>query len=549
MNIGFRNANPSHGGESYYITIEDAFDGQRACLLVDSGPGVRVERDLGSDEYLAGILLTHAHLDHYRTLGENVRDGAKIHTSPSTAAIIETIYREGERNYDLSGTEAVLDALDPIENWHEIRNDLAVHPIPAGHAPGAVGFVIRILDGSRPVYALATGDFGFERVAGYPPLPTTLPVDIDMLFVNGAVDNDPTTTEIVTNALTRARDGSTVLVTTGGLSGVEYAYLLGHAAGRVGNEIPITIVGQIAKLYADLEFDVPNVQPVANFSDPSDVLESGGICLAGPEVPVDGSAKRLFGRIKDDPAATLLQIGSSNEPPVESAGCTVYSYRHTSHPSLESVDQLVDSLVPIHTVVHHGNHNRFKGRYDETFIWTDTTQIAHTLYSTGNWQEPPWIDEEICTLIRESYNRKRGSRLGDIFEESDLGLPELPTPGRETPPDLEREGLSPGALEVVQKPLTAAVGTESEAEHEPADEGCEESALSETGTETERTSAEGDTERILARLDDIGVQLDDSNSVRVRVIDMGEGDILFRALDDVEFDHGEELCCRLSAVE
>ncbi len=146
MNIGFRNANPRHGDESYYITIEDGIDGQRACLLVDSGPGVRVERDLGSDEYLAGILLTHAHLDHYRTLGENVRDGAKIHTSPSTAAIVETIYREGKRNYDLSGTETVLDALEPIEDWHEIRNDLAVHPIPVGHSPGAVGFVIRILD-------------------------------------------------------------------------------------------------------------------------------------------------------------------------------------------------------------------------------------------------------------------------------------------------------------------------------------------------------------------------------------------------------------------
>ncbi|MCH7661576.1 MAG: MBL fold metallo-hydrolase, partial [Euryarchaeota archaeon] len=91
MNIGFRNANPRHGDESYYITIEDGIDGQRACLLVDSGPGVRVERDLGSDEYLAGILLTHAHLDHYRTLGENVRDGAKIHTSPSTAAIVDRL--------------------------------------------------------------------------------------------------------------------------------------------------------------------------------------------------------------------------------------------------------------------------------------------------------------------------------------------------------------------------------------------------------------------------------------------------------------------------
>lgn len=543
MKIGFKNANPARGGESYYITIEDQIDGQRACLLVDSGAGVSVECDLGEDEYLAGILLTHAHLDHYRTLGENIRDGAKIHTSPSTAAIIETVHREGEQNYDLEGTGAVVDALCPIDGWHEIRNDLAVHPIPAGHASGAVGFVIRVLDGSRATYALATGDFGFDNVAGYPPLPTELPVDIDMLFVNGAIDDGSTTMEIVTNALKRAREGSTVLVATGGLTGVEYAYLLGHATEQVKSEIPVTVVGQIAKLYTDLAFETPNVTPVPTFSDPSEVLKAGGICLAGPEVPVGGSAKRLFERIEDDPAATLLQIGSSNEPPIESAGCTVYSHRHTSHPSIEAVDDLVDSLVPIHTVVCHGNHSRFKGRYDETFTWTDTTKVAHTLYADGSWQEPPWINEEICTLIRESYNRKRGSRLGDIFEESDLGLPELPTPGRK-PPDLEREGLSLAALEPVEKPLAAGVGgTEGRAGRE-TDDGSDRPAVPQIETDDERP--ESDTERIVGRLDEIEAQLNGTESVRVRVIDAGNGDVLFRALDHIDLEHGEELSITLA---
>lgn len=549
MNVGFRNANPSHGNESYYITIEDGIDGKRACLLVDSGSGVRVEDDLGSDEYLAGILLTHAHLDHYRTLGENVADGAKIHTSPSTAAVIETIYREGERNYDLSGIEAVLEALNPVEDWHELRSDLAIHPIPAGHAPGAVGFVIRVLDGSQPVYALATGDFGFESVTGYPPIPTDLPVDIDMLFVNGAVDEESTTTTITKNALSRAREGSTVLATTGGLSGVEYAYLFGHAAERLDSEIAITVVGQIAKLYDDLEYDVPNVQSVATFSDPSEPLEAGGICLAGPEVPIGGSAKRLFGRIADDPAATLLQIGSSNERPIESAGCTVYSYRHTSHPSLESVDRLVDSLVPIHTVVQHGNRSRFKGRYDETFTWTDTTRIPHTLYSDGDWQEPPWIDEEICTLIRESYNRKRGSRLGDIFEEPELGPPELPTPGRETPPDLEREGLVLSTLESRTPTLAAGIETEDGTTDDENEGEIDEPMPVELEKEPEIGSAslEANTERILARLDEIEARLGDRESVRVRVIDAGEGEVLFRALSAIDLDHGEELEISLSA--
>ncbi len=566
MNIGFRNANPSQGGESYYITVEDPLDGQTACLLVDSGAGVSVERDLANDEYLAGILLTHAHLDHYRTLGENIVDGAAVHTSPSTAPIAETVYREGERNYDLVGREPVMEALHPVEDWFEIRNDIAIHPIPAGHAPGATGFVIRILDGSRATYALVTGDFGVDRVAGYPGLTTELPVDIDMLFVNGATDDRSTATEIVRTALERAREGSTVLVTTGGLSGVEYAYLLGHGADSLGEQTPVRVVGQIAKLYEDLAFGVPNVESVATFSDPTDVLEAGGITLAGPEVPIGGSAKRLFERIEDDPAATLLQIGSSNEPPVESAGCTLYNYRHRSHPPLETIDALVDSLVPVHTVVCHGNRGRFKNRYDETFLWTHSTNVRHTLYADGDWREPPWIDESVSDLIRESYNQKRGSRIGDIFDGSDPGLPDLPTPGRETSLDLVAEGLDPDTLGRRETPIVAGVST-SEGSSDSGVDRAERSAVPgadgpeapvaprqeneiesgdsiESGDDVEAN----DIERVLDRLDETDARLR-SRSVRVRVIDAGDGDVLFRALEDVDLEHGEELCCQLSTVE
>lgn len=556
MKIGFRNANPSQGGESYYITVEDPLDGQTACLLVDSGSGVSVERDLANDEYLAGILLTHAHLDHYRTLGGNIVDGAAIHTSPSTAAIAETVYREGERNYDLSGTEAVVEALHPVEGWHEIRNDIAIHSIPAGHAPGATGFVIRVLDGSRATYALVTGDFGVDRVAGYPGLPTELPVDIDMLFVNGATDDRSTATEIVRTALERARNGSTVLVTTGGLSGVEYAYLLGHAVDHLGDQTPVRVVGQIAKLYEDLAFGVPNVESVATFSDPADVLDAGGITLAGPEVPIDGSAKRLFERIEDDPAATLLQIGSSNEPPVESAGCTLYNYRHRSHPPVDAIDALVDSLVPVHTVVCHGNRDRFKDRYDATFLWTDSTNVQHTLYADGDWREPPWIDESVSDLIRESYNRKRGSRIGDIFDESDPGLPDLPTPCRETSPDLVAEGLDPDALGRRETPIVAGISTPEGGSDSGMDRAERPTVSGSNGPEAPVTPRQedevesadrieaNDIERVLDRLDEIDAHLR-NRSVRVRVIDAGDGDVLFRALEDVDLEHGEELTISL----
>lgn len=542
MNIGFRNANPNRGGESYYVTFHDPIEGTTACLLVDSGEGVSVERDLADDEYLVGVLLTHGHLDHYRTLADNIADGAPVLTSPSTAAVIETIHREGERNYDLSGTDTIAGAIESVEGWHELRDDLAVHPIPTGHAPGAVGFVIRCLDGSTPVYLLATGDFGFDAAAGYPPFSTDLPIEIDAAFVCGATNDETTRTDIVTTGLTRAREGSTVLVTTGGLTGVEYAYLFGHASEKGDSGVAVTVVGQLAKLYDDLKYDVPNVESVPTFEDAERVLAPGGICLAGPEVPIDGSAKRLFGWIEDDPGGTLIQIASSNEPPVATAGCTVYSYRHTAHPTIGEIDELVDALVPIHTVITHGNHRTFKDRYDGTFTWTDTTATTHTLYADGQWREPPWIDDELCKLIRERYNRKRGARVGDIFDEADLGFPELPTPGRDRP-DLAAEGLDVDRLDS----LAATVGESVESKNRdptapPTNaEDATDAALEATQT-VEDAPETTDTERILARLDAIESKLSEGHeSVRVRVIDAGDGDVLFRALDPVDLEHGEEL--------
>ncbi|MEM4781402.1 MAG: hypothetical protein QXG03_07585, partial [Halalkalicoccus sp.] len=298
---------------------------------------------------------------------------------------------------------------------------------------------------------------------------------------------------------------------------------------------------------------------VPTFGDPGEVLAAGGVCLAGPEVPIDGSAKRLFEAIESDPGATLLQVGSSNEPAVESAGCTVDSYRHTAHPPIGAIDDLVDSLVPVHTVVCHGNRARFKGRYDGTFTWTDTTPADHTLYADGEWHEPPWIDDSVSDLIRESHNRKRGARIGDVLGEADLGLPELPAPGRGSP-DLAAAGLD---VEALAPPATAGAAASADRSRragespasragpaldepvptEPTDPTAD--GPSEPAPETER-GIEGERDAILARLDRIeGMLAERDRTLRVRAIDAGDGEVLFRALEDVAVEHGEELVIRL----
>ena len=69
---------------------------ENTCVLVDSGISARVIEDrlgrLGiAPDSLAGIFITHAHADHYRTAGTmHVRHGIPIYLDPSTEGAIRT---------------------------------------------------------------------------------------------------------------------------------------------------------------------------------------------------------------------------------------------------------------------------------------------------------------------------------------------------------------------------------------------------------------------------------------------------------------------------
>ncbi|MFC7078779.1 MBL fold metallo-hydrolase [Halorussus caseinilyticus] len=291
MNLSYQHANPSKGGGSYLLRFRDVTRDRTACVLVDSGVGVDLDALLGDDEYLAAVLLTHAHLDHYATLADSLRDGAPVYAAEPTAKVLEDVLTEGEKNYEIGTTESVTDAIRPLDGWQTLVPDVEAAPVPAGHAPGAAGFVVRFHDGSRANHLLFTGDFTTRRVAGYPGFRTDLPVDVDALFVNVSTTDDfeETLTESLFTIIERARAGSSVLVTASALTAVHYAYLLGHLGERLNQSTPITLAGQAAKLYADFDYDVPNVETVPVFDSANDLLERGAVTFAGPEVPSEGA--------------------------------------------------------------------------------------------------------------------------------------------------------------------------------------------------------------------------------------------------------------------
>ena len=564
MKLSHQQVNPRTGGGSYLLRLRDDARDTTACLLVDSGTGVDLDAMLGPDEHLAGVLLTHAHLDHYGTLADSLRDGAPVYASEATAAILEDVLSEGEKNYDLGASEGVVDALEPLDDWTTVFPDVEACPVPAGHAPGASGFVVRFHDGNRANHVLFTGDFTTRRVAGYPSFAADLPVDIDALFVNVSTTEafESTLSDSLDAIVERSRAGSKVLATASALTGIHYAYLLGHLGDQVADPIPVTLVGQAAKLYDDLGYDVPNVETVPVFEDTDELLERGSVTLAGPEVPVEGSSRRLFRTVRDDSTATLVQITGGATDPVETAACTVYDYEVVNHPSPETIDELVERLNPIHVVVGHGPRRtvrNYRGRYDERFVWASDDDQERTLYENGQWSPPPWLSENAVQSIRAQDWRSTGGRFGEFADDADDSMPPVSRVGDA---DLDAEGVEverferrfggpeTGELEPTDSETADPVGSDAvESDAEASDSATSDADTVERAVRADGAAAETDLaeledgqfrREVLDRLASLESAVAGSR-LRARVVDGGEDVTLLRLLDDADFEHGEEL--------
>lgn len=536
MRVSYQNANLRGGNESTLLRFTE--DGTRACILVDAGDGVNLDDSLENDEYLNAILLTHAHIDHYRSLGTNLRHNAPIYVSPATAAVLEQSLPEARKDNDLGDVDAVLEALEPIENWTEILDWLAVRPVPTGHAPGASGFLIRFRDGTDATdgalpaterHILVTGDFTTRPCAGFPPLPDTYPVDIDAIFLNASTNESvvETLTESVETILERAYGGSRVVAASSSLTGVHYAVLLARIAASLERPLPVTVVGQTARVYEALGLDVPGVETHEVFDDPATVVEQGCVTVAGPDTPTHGSAKRLLLELHDDPGAVFVQLATGNADAVSNARCTTHYFEAHNHPPLEAIDDFVRGLAPTEVIIKHARGytlNEFQRRYDSCFTWGTDDEQVHHLYD-GEWLAPGWLGEATVRQIRQ----KQWSASQDRTIDPTISLA------------LEQQSVDPADegvdLETIEAMCSASVANPYEESTTAAKTDESESVVGGTDGDTVTDPS------TVSTLDEPGTP------VRARVLGDGDGETLLYLLERTELSPGELVDVSISSLD
>jgi putative mRNA 3-end processing factor len=444
MNVSFQHVNPAASHDATLLTITPD-DDPPARFLIDAGEDVSPHAYLSSDESLDGVFLTHAHRDHYASLSQALQDDTPLYTSDPTASILQQVYTEADRYQDLGDPDTVDAALTPIDGWTSLTDDVSVLPVPAGHTPGAVGYLFRVDDlaaNDETVTILATGDFTTHPVAGYPGLTIPDSIDLDIIIANAGTANEFTDNlvDAVDTTLERALGGATTLIAASGFTGVHAAYLLGHLLEEIGRSLPITIVGQAAKHYNALEYDVPNVTARPQFTDTTDVMQAGGITIAGPEAPTQGSTNRLFGTIRDDPDSVFVQLSTSSADRVEDAACATHYYTLPPHPTTDQFVDLIQEYLPRHLILKHvpvSEASDIGDRFDNLFRWTNEDTRNHTLYDDGNWIAPPWITDNSESLIRRRNYKESDPRIP-----IDRSVADLPADAiTRSDPDLEAEGV------------------------------------------------------------------------------------------------------------
>lgn len=590
MDLEYQSVNVDDGNESTLLHFTMGDDGD-VHVLLDSGAGVDVDEHLLDEESLDAICLTHAHIDHYRSLPQNTRPDVPIYTSPDTATILEHTLPEAARHDIVGDVNAALDLVSPIDEWETITEQVAVRPISVGHTPGAVGFLFRFtderLDGEllpSTKFVLATGDFTLRSCAGYAGISESFPEEIDALLLNVSTDDDfeSNLNDGLEVLLERAYGGSRVVVATGALTGVHVATLLDAVVDEIGRDIPIRLVGQAAKHYHSLGYDCSAVETVPTFDDPMTVLEDGGITIGGPETGTNGSTERLVQAIDENPNATLVQLTTGSTDPISTSACSTHQLPLVNHPPLDRLEEFVDTVAPIQVVVKHAmgqTLNRFQKRFDQSFTWGTDDRLRHTLYTESEWVAPTWIRDDTAKRIRMRHrnaqqdkpftpNRSfdalthgpidpeaegvnvdrfcdKFSATGVIAEgqaaslvddtPTDEAVPEAPTreASSEATPDASVDSNPEMADESApENPITL-----DEAEVSPSDE------------EDEDSTDDSFEETVLSRLDDIEAHLDDSNPpVTARVLS-GDGDTFLQILDDTDLDAGDLVELQISLVD
>ena len=463
MKVRFQRVNHRTGNESVLLKFEGVLAGQTACVLVDSGRGVDVSAQLGDDEHLAGVLATHAHADHVRSLGENVRQGVPVLAAEPTAAILADALAADDQAD--GGVDAALERLEGVSGWRTILGEDAVrvHPVPAGHAPGASGFVVQFRDEDVVRHLLVTGDFTTTPVAGYPSLPSTLPVDVEAMVVNvtTAEDYEGALQSVIETTLAHALEGRRTLLTARPLAGVHLARLLGAVVDRFALDASVRVVGQPATLYAALDMPSDDVEVTPEYANPDAVLDAGTITVGSPETPGSGDASRLFAAIERDADAALVQATTTARDAVTAAACRTDAFELHAHPTADDVDAVVERYDPLHAVVAHEDGPALDAYKDEyaAFVWANQDAIEQTLYADGDWRAPPWVSERAERYVYGNTADADGMVLDDEDGTLDVDLPAVAADDV----SLHAEGVDVAALEerFGQPSVTAANASEA----------------------------------------------------------------------------------------
>lgn len=420
MKISFTNANPRSTGESFLLKFDSSATESTECILVDSGADVDVSSLLDEDDHLAGILLTHAHSDHYLTLPVNSSE-VPIFTSPNTARLLPSVLQANADPLGIDGDiEDVLENTRPVDEWVQVIPNVDVRAVPAGHAIGACGFVLCIddVEDIEEQHILVTGDFTRRPVAGNAGLPLGYPAEIDAVFFNTAMDNRGTEplTESLNEIVESVLGGGPTLVAADGLVGLQYAHLITGIAEERNLNITIALVGQAASLYDCLDRDHHAITTVPCFDDERrhEILSQNDVCIAGPNSLQSGSSKCLFEKVEDNPCARVVAVGSSVSEAGDPANISRYPY--VGHPSRERGEDVVKALHPKEIVIEHGNFDRYGTIFDFGYTWARDDSTNYTLYEDGSWCPPEWVGETTRRRVEAAHY---GNGMGGISVDND----------------------------------------------------------------------------------------------------------------------------------
>lgn len=518
MQISFHHTNPAASHDSTLLEIAPQNEDPQ-WYLIDAGDSVSPAAFIGPDESLNGVFLTHAHSDHYDSLGGVLTPEIPLYVSPPTGAILQQAYSEADQHRGLGNAEMIAESLTPIETWTELTADVDVLPIPAGHTPGAAAFLFRIDDlknNGETVTILATGDFTLRPAAGNPGLTIPGSIDIDVLIANAATTPDfpAELSSAVETVLERALSGATTLVATGALTGVHLAYLLGHLTAELDRSLPIRLVGQAAKLYAAIGYDVPSVSLYPEFEHTDEVLGPGTVTIAGPEAPTGGSTKRLFGVVDDDPDAVFVQLVTAGSERVDRGACATQHVKLSNHPSEQQFREFVRENLPRHLILKHVGTERARAigsAFENLLHWENDDMDPHTLYDDGRWLAPRWLDDGTATRIQ-----RRNYRESDARMPIDQPITELPTSSWDRrPPALDAEGLAVADLQDTfesTEPHQPSYQSDSEdsEEHSVEESGADQPTSGDSASDGDGTeSATVPQAELLDRLDTIEATIED----------------------------------------